>query len=92
MELRELWALIEADLSRARSTLPDIAANHNTIRQYQEFIEHNELQLACDMLETYAGDHPVSREFWQALRDAAIKMKLPDCAERYERCAANARP
>jgi hypothetical protein len=40
MELPELWALIDADLSRARSALPDIAASHKTIRQYQQFLEH----------------------------------------------------
>ena len=84
MELRELWSLIEADLLRARNTLPDAAACHQAIREYEEFSKHNELQLACDMLETYAKDHPVSREFWFALRDAATKMKLPDWAGRYE--------
>jgi hypothetical protein len=84
VELRELWVLIEADLSRERSTLPDVAASHRAIREYQEFLDHNELELACDMLETYAENQPVSREFWLALRDAAIKMKLPDRASRYE--------
>jgi hypothetical protein len=70
--MRELWALIESDLSRARSTLPN-AARDAAIRQYQEFIDHNELQLACDMLETYAKEHTVSGEFWLALRDAPLQ-------------------
>ena len=88
--MRERWVLIEADLSHERNTLPDLAASHQSIRLYQEFIEHNELQLACDTLESYAKDHPVRREFWLALRDAATKMKLPDWADRYERFAASA--
>jgi hypothetical protein len=87
--LRDHWALTEADLARARKMLPDHAASEEVIQQYQEFIDHNELQLACDMLETYARDHMVCREFWLALRDAATRMKLPDWADRYERCAAN---
>jgi hypothetical protein len=91
VELPEIWELIAADLSRARSTLPADAASHETIRHYQEFLEHNELQLACDMLETYANHHAVTREFWYALRDAAAQMKLPDWAERYEKCAASVR-
>jgi hypothetical protein len=40
------------------------------------------------MLESYAKDHSVSREFWMALRDAAIKMQLLDRARRYERLAS----
>jgi hypothetical protein len=84
MNLPKLWALIEADLARARNTLPDDAACHQTIREYKEFLDRNELELACDMLETYAEDRPVRQEFWLALRDAATKMQLPDRASRYE--------
>ncbi len=83
MDLPELWALIETDLARARSTLPEDALSHKAIRAYQDFLDHNELELACDMLEAYAEDHQVSREFWLALRDAAVKMQLPS-ATRYE--------
>jgi hypothetical protein len=79
----ELWRSIEADLACARRTLPDVAASHETIRDYQEFMEHNELEMACYMLEAYAEDHLVSREFWVALRDAATKMQLSDRASRY---------
>ena len=76
-DLPKLWALIEADLYEARSTLPDDAASHPAIRQYEEFLEHNELELACDMLEAYAEENRVSKEFWIALHDAAAKMRLP---------------
>jgi len=65
MDLPELWALIRTDLTRARNSLPNHAASHKVIAQYQEFLNHNEL--ACDMLEAYAKDHEVSKEFW-ALR------------------------
>lgn len=87
-ELIELWKKIDADLRRARGTLPPEADADNSIREYQEFLDHNELELACDMLEAYAEEHPVSREFWLALRDASAKMQLNDRATRYGGLAA----
>jgi len=69
MDLRELWVLLEADLGGARRTLLASAEENTAGLQYQEFIDHNELELACDMLAAYALDHPVSRECWVALRD-----------------------
>jgi hypothetical protein len=88
LELIELWKKIDADLRRARGTLPPDAEKDNAVREYQEFLDHNELELACDMLEVYAEEHPVSREFWLALRDASVKMKLLDRAAKYEGRAA----
>jgi hypothetical protein len=88
MNLWDLWKLIEADLVRARKTLPDAAASDRAVQEYQEFLDHNELELACDMLEAYAEEHPVSREFWLALRDAATKMELSEHVQRYEARAA----
>jgi hypothetical protein len=61
----------------------DDAAGHKAIHHYQDFLDHNELELACDMLELYAEDHRISREFWLALRDAPVKMELPR-ATRYQ--------
>jgi hypothetical protein len=87
-ELIELWKKITADLQHARGTLPPETDANDTVREYQKFLDHNELELACDMLEAYAEDHPVSREFWLALRDASRKMQLHDRAARYEGFAA----
>jgi hypothetical protein len=53
MDLPKLWAFIEADLARARSALPGDALSHKAVRDYQEFLDHNELELACDMLEAF---------------------------------------
>jgi hypothetical protein len=90
MNFRNLWASIEADLARARGTLPNDAQSHEAVRLYQHFLEHNELELACDMLETYAEEHEVSEGFWMALRDAATKMKSPR-ADRYKKNAQKAK-
>jgi hypothetical protein len=76
--LPKLWALIREDLRRARNLLPHSAENQQSLAQYSEFLEHNELELACDALEESAGDRFVSAEFWMALRDAATKMQLQD--------------
>ena len=84
MDFSSVWAFVEADLKRARNALPESAASHESIRQYNEFLAHNELELACGMLEAYAEECPVNRGFWLALRDAAEKMQLSDDAARYE--------
>ena len=67
--------------------MPGNATNHAAISEYEEFLSHNELELACDRLESYAENHTASKEFWVALRDAATKMELPDRARRYEEFA-----
>jgi hypothetical protein len=84
MDRCELWKAITADLVRARATLPEGAASHQAVCLYQDFIENNELGLACDMLEQYAEECPANSDFWLALRDAAMKMQLPDRVSRYE--------
>lgn len=83
MNLRESWASTERDLARACQMLPDDAGNHEAISRYREYVEHNELELACDALEQYGNEHPVPEEFWIALRDAALNMGLKDNASRF---------
>jgi hypothetical protein len=87
MDLPKLWAQIRADLEQARSTLLNNAAIDKAISQYEEFLSHNELELACDMLAFYAETHTVNKAFWLALRDAAAKMELYDRARQYEKFA-----
>jgi hypothetical protein len=89
MNQRDLWAAIERDLTNARQLLRTDAAKNEAIRQYQEFIEHNELELACDALESYANENPVPIAFWMALRDAARKMNLPDNTARFAKRISN---
>ncbi len=84
-ELINLWNQIEADLQRAYRTLPLSSVNNIALSEFKEFIEHNELELACDTLEAYAEDHLVSQQFWLALRDAARKMQLEERAVRYDK-------
>jgi hypothetical protein len=83
-DLPKLWALIKKDLCRARNLLPASVEDQQSLAQYYEFLEHNELELACDCLEESATDRVVSAEFWLALRDAATKMQLREHATRYK--------
>ena len=83
-DLPKLWALIKADLLRARNLLPNSCDDSPSVLQYREFLEHNELELACDALEESAKDRSVSRDFWLALHDAASKMHLEENAARYQ--------
>ena len=89
-DLLKLWTLIRADLSRARDLLPNSSKSQQSLGQYYEFVEHNELELACEVLEQAAKDRTVGSEFWLALRDAAKKMQLDDYVTRYERRAEDA--
>jgi len=82
-DLPKLWALIKADLLRARNLLPNSCDDSSSLRRYSEFLEHNELELACDALEESAKDRTVSSNFWLAMRDAAEKMRLEENAARY---------
>ena len=86
-DLPKLSALIKADLLQARSLLPKSYDDSPSLRQYYEFLEHNELELACDALEDSAKARTVSRDFWLALRDAASKMSPEENAARYQDCA-----
>lgn len=82
-DLPRLWALVKADLLRARNLLPNSVDDLPSLQRYSEFVEHNELELACDALEESAKDRAVSSDFWLALRDAASKMQLEENAARY---------
>lgn len=73
---------------RARAALPTAAAG-DPIRWFQEYLEHNELELACDMLELYANEQGANREFWLCLMEAARKMELSSNAQRFAVQAQN---
>jgi hypothetical protein len=79
-ELLKSWKITEALLERARNALP---AHHEQDRaallaQYQEFLQHNEFELALDRLAELG--HLVSARggFWRDLERAAENMDLVD--------------
>jgi hypothetical protein len=80
------WQQVEADLLRARATLPPGESFEDEILWYDMFLQdESTFGLACERLEAYGKSHPVSREFWLALRDAAVRMGMHERAKDYER-------
>ncbi len=85
-ELQRLWQSIRSDLGKARSLLPlQEAEGEKGLRRYEEWLEHNELELAFDELETLGEGSRCPMEFWLSLHRAAEKMRLTEHAERISR-------
>jgi hypothetical protein len=77
-DLREAWERTRAHLSRASS----LAGSHG-LDAFQDYLDHNELQLAADVLDDLGnerGDLP--RAFWEALAYAYENMQLEPSARR----------
>jgi len=55
-----------------------------TLKDFDEFIEHNELGLAYDQLIYLSETVPVPKEFWKEMLSAAKEMKLEDEVKRCE--------
>jgi hypothetical protein len=64
-ELLESWAVTERHLLDARALLsPDVVSFHSTsLAQFDDFLEHNELGLAFDWLESI-----VRESQWSTIR------------------------
>jgi hypothetical protein len=88
MDLNERRNLIRAELIRAREALPAEIPSE-TIRLFQEFLDHNELGLASDTLEDCGEEYGATREFWVYLMRAAEVMELSNNARRYKMRAEN---
>jgi hypothetical protein len=86
-ERLDVWRMIREDLVRARRCLPENVSKAPLIRQFQEFLDQNELGLACDAIEDIGEEMFQQAEFWLALHDAAVKMGKKDKAERYRQLA-----
>ena len=77
-KLVKSWKVTETLLERARRALP---ARHEQeyaalVTQYREFLEHNELELALDILEELGHLISARGGFWRDLERAAENMGL----------------
>jgi hypothetical protein len=70
------WQVTEALLREAAAELPDA----KDLAACENFLNHNEFELALDVLEDAGHGQQVSREFWWNLKKAAEVMGL---RERY---------
>jgi hypothetical protein len=78
-DLAASWERTRGHLARAWSQLP-IGADTDL---YQEFLAHNELVLAMEMLARAGSECNVSSGFWKDLAEAATEMKESDKAIEY---------
>jgi hypothetical protein len=89
-ELQDGWETTTRHLVAARDVLSAAGLDESgsasvAIRDYEEFLNHNELELALDSLEVAVDQsHPPS-EFWRHLLNAARNMGLAARAERIEK-------
>jgi len=80
-DLLRSWARTEGYLREARSKLSQIAEAEfcDSITQFEEFVDHNELGLAFDTLESIATESQwESMRVLELLALAAASMKLYD--------------
>ena len=84
-ELERSWAITSALLAEAKDLLfaSTIVAGDalRAAAEYEEYLEHNELELALDSLARAAEDCRAPSRVWRLLADAARNMELADRAD-----------
>jgi hypothetical protein len=87
-ELIRSWQVTRRHLDTARRQLPDelpVLEEGGSIRDYEDYLSHNELELAFDELECIGHQTRCGEPFWAALLTAAENMALAAHAERCRR-------
>lgn len=77
------WKVTVELLEKARQQLDC----NSDLSQYQEYLNHNELELALDELVAIGQRSIWDRAYWRALSAAATNMKLTERVEVCERLA-----
>jgi hypothetical protein len=89
IDLPGRWALIEQASRLREAQYRRVPRATRLSANRKSFLTTANWRWPCDMLALYAGDNPVSRDFWWTLRDAAATMQLTDRAGRYKGFGAN---
>jgi hypothetical protein len=87
-ELEKSWGITVRYLEAARALISANAApgpDGGTLAQYQNFLEHNELELALDELADVGVANAPSADFWRKLCRAAQNMGLTEHVAKFER-------
>ena len=84
-ELEKKWEITIVLLSEARALLCHCQGVAKYIAEYDEYLDHNELEIALDMLEEAAVEatSKPSKEVWLKLKETAESMGLEDRCEFY---------
>ena len=78
-KLEKQWKLTIAELESARGYIPPEGLDDELakyLHEYNEFLEHNELELALDMLEEIGESMSLPEEFWRSAKKSAEIMGL----------------
>ena len=71
-ELQKQWEITKSFLAKAGDQVASCAG----YAEYLDYLEHNELGLALDVLEGLGVTNPVTPEYWWQLLHAANLMEL----------------
>nr|WP_321269657.1 hypothetical protein [uncultured Tolumonas sp.] len=82
--LHHSWKITTNYLEAAYKLLPN-EFEPETTKNYIEYIDNNELELAMSALDDLGTLFNASNEFWFQLEQAAINMKLLDCAVKFNK-------
>ncbi len=85
--LKLSWEITRLHLDAARKSLPRQREQpfDETISRYEEYLAHNELELAFEELEQIGTNQDCPRQFWQELLLAAQNMGLENHTARCKR-------
>lgn len=77
-KFKEQWDTTILELNKARSLLDECKGIGKLIAKYEEYLKHNELEIALDMLEEAGleAQPKPSKQFWLNLKNAAELMGL----------------
>ena len=90
-ELEKKWKITIALLGEARALLCQCEGVGKYIAEYDEYLDHNELEMALDMLEEAALNSTIRPpvEVWTKLKDAAVSMGLDKRSDFYDQQLIN---
>lgn len=88
---KKKWKVTRAFLGEARELLCECRGIGKFIAEYDEYLDHNELELALDMLEEAAleATNQPPQKVWSKLKEAAESMGLNDRCEFYDQQIRN---
>ena len=91
--LKESWKITEQHLEAARALLPSPLiecpeAEWGSLKQFEEYLAANELEMAMDQLEGMGEANDCTAEFWQELVAAAENMEQTKRADYYQEKAS----
>jgi hypothetical protein len=89
-DLKRSWRKTTKHLEAAKRQLPKNVADSQegwSLQQYEDYLSHNELELAFDELDGLGSENQVGAGFWKELQAAAEIMELREKAARCKRRA-----